>query len=167
MCGSSVQRFLSPPFPTLCYPLCISVMGACLIKGVGAHGWVVRFCQPSVQSPPWSWLPKMVAPGCLGHPTSTDSVSATKLFTCFIENSSILQSYMCGGKKALKNQYMVCKTLDNQNSRTFQAQKKIINKKMETPFHTLSLPMFLLLLFTFNFWNCVIKFSKAQSLHLS
>ena len=42
------------------------------------------------------------------------------------------------GKKALKNQYMVCKTLDNQNSRTFQAQKKVINKKMETPFHTLT-----------------------------
>ena len=151
----SVYGFLFPPFPTLCFPLCISVTGACLIKGVGAHGWVVRFCQPSVQSPSWSWLPKMVAPGCPRHSTSTDSVSVTKLFTCFTGNSSILQIYMCGGKKALK-------TLDNQNSRTFQAQKKVINKKMETPFHTLSLPMFSLLLFTFNFWNCVIKFSKAQ-----
>ena len=47
---------------------------------MGAHGWVVGFCQPSVRSPSWSWLPIVEAPGCLGHPTSTDSVSATKLF---------------------------------------------------------------------------------------
>ena len=121
LCVECLAVFVSSlPHP---FPLCISVTGACLIKGVGAHGWVVRFCQPSVRSPSWSWLPK-IAPGCLGHPTSTDSVSATKLFTCFIGNSSILQSYMCGGKKALKNQYMVCTTLDKQNSRTFQAQKK-------------------------------------------
>ena len=36
-------------------------------------------------SPSWSWLPIVVAPGCLGHPTSTVSVRATKLFIiiCF------------------------------------------------------------------------------------
>ena len=76
----SVQRFLFPPFPTLCFPLCISVTGACLNQGVGAHGSVVRFCQLSVRSPPWSWLPRVVAPGCLGHPSSTVSVRVTKLF---------------------------------------------------------------------------------------
>ena len=26
-------------------------------RGIGAHGWVVRFCQPSMQSPSWSSLP--------------------------------------------------------------------------------------------------------------
>ena len=31
-------------------PLFISVMGSCLLRGVGTHGWVVRFCQPSVYS---------------------------------------------------------------------------------------------------------------------
>ena len=39
-----------PPTP-LNFPLFISVAGACLLGGMGAHGWVVRFCQPSVQSP--------------------------------------------------------------------------------------------------------------------
>ena len=58
--------------PPLCFPLYISVTGACLLVGVGAHGWVVRFCQPSVQSPSWSWLPIVEAPGCPGHPTFTE-----------------------------------------------------------------------------------------------
>ena len=70
MCGA-FSGFLFPPFPTLCFPLCISVMGACLLGGVGAHGWVARFCQPSVQSLSWSWLPIVEAPGSLRHPTST------------------------------------------------------------------------------------------------
>ena len=48
--------------------------------GQGAHGWVVRFCLPSVRSPSWNWLPIVVAPECLGHPTSIVSVRATKLF---------------------------------------------------------------------------------------
>ena len=80
MCGA-FSGFCSLPSPPLAFPLCISVTGACLTKGVGAHGWVVRFCQPSVRSPSWSWLPIVVAPGCLRHPTSTVSVRATKLFT--------------------------------------------------------------------------------------
>ena len=66
---------LIPPFLTLCFPLCISVTSACVLRGVGAHGWVVRFCQPSVQSPSWSWLPIVEAPGCLRHPTSTQQCS--------------------------------------------------------------------------------------------
>ena len=79
---------------------------------------------------------------------------------CFIGNSSILQSYMCGGKK------WFVKLWTNKIQRLFKHKKKI-NKKMKTPFHTLSLQMFSLLLFTFNFWNCVIKFSMAQSIYLS
>ena len=79
MCGT-FRGFCSLPSPQLVSPLCISVTGACLIKGVGAHCWVVWFCQPSVRSPSWSWLPIVVAPACLGHPTSTVSVRATKLF---------------------------------------------------------------------------------------
>ena len=69
----------------------------------------------------------------------------TEFLFCLLALLEIVQYFkviMCGGKKALKNQYMVCKTLDKQNSRTFQAQKKKINKKMETPFRTLSLLMF-------------------------
>ena len=53
----SVQQFFSshpPPY----FLLFISIMGACLCGGVGAHGWIVRFCQPLVQFPSWSWLPK-------------------------------------------------------------------------------------------------------------
>ena len=37
----------------------------------------VKFCQPLVQSPSWSWLPIVEAPGCLGHLTSH---RATQLF---------------------------------------------------------------------------------------
>ena len=42
-----------------------------LRMSVGAHGWFVRFSRPSVQSPSWSWLPIVEAPGCLRHPIST------------------------------------------------------------------------------------------------
>ena len=55
-------------------PFSPSHLGSEVLRlGVGAHGWVVRFGQPSVRSPSWSWLPIVVAPGCLGHPTSTVS----------------------------------------------------------------------------------------------
>ena len=67
---------LFPPFPLLST---VYQCDGCFLKGVGAHGWFVRFCQPSVRSPSWSWLPIVVAPRCLGHTTSTESVSATKL----------------------------------------------------------------------------------------
>ena len=46
-----VGDLLAPTSFRLYFPLfvivagaCISVMGACLLRGVGAHGWVVRFC---------------------------------------------------------------------------------------------------------------------------
>ena len=32
-----------PSLPPLCFPLYISVTGACLLVGVGARGWIVRF----------------------------------------------------------------------------------------------------------------------------
>ena len=70
-CVWSVQRFLFPPIPTLCFPLCISVVGACLHGCAGAHRWVVRFSQPLVQSSSWNWLPIMEALGFLRHPTFT------------------------------------------------------------------------------------------------
>ena len=70
MCGV-FSSFLFPPVPTLSFPLCISVIGACLLRDVGAHGWVFRFCQPSVQFPSWSWLPIVEAPGCFRPPNST------------------------------------------------------------------------------------------------
>ena len=69
----ALSGFCSLPSPPFAFHCVIGVTDACLIQGVGAHGWVVRFCQPSVQSPSWSWLPIVVAPGCLRHPTSTDS----------------------------------------------------------------------------------------------
>ena len=42
----------------------------CPLGGTGAHRWVVRFYQPSVQSPSWNSPPIVEAPGCLGHLTS-------------------------------------------------------------------------------------------------
>lgn len=51
---------LSPPFPPLLSPStfqCLSVicvMSACLLRIMGAHGWVFRICQPLGQSPSWS-----------------------------------------------------------------------------------------------------------------
>ena len=39
-----------------------------------------------MQSPSWSWLPIVVAPGCLGHPTSTVSDRATKLFIIMVRD---------------------------------------------------------------------------------
>ena len=58
-------------FPSLYFTLFFGVMGACLLGGMGAQGWLARFCQPLVQSPSWSWLPVVEASGCLMHPTST------------------------------------------------------------------------------------------------
>ena len=57
-----------PHPPPLYFLLFISVMGTCLLGSVGAHGWVVRLCQPSVQSPSWGWLPIVEAPVCLRQP---------------------------------------------------------------------------------------------------
>ena len=70
LCAERLAVFV----PSLPHPL-LSTVCQC-------DGWVVRFCQPSVRSPSWSWLPIVVAPGCLRHPTSTVSVRVTKLFTC-------------------------------------------------------------------------------------
>ena len=78
MCGA-----FSGFVPSLPHPLLSTVYqcdGCLSYLGRGAYGWVVRFCQPLVRSPSWSLLPIVVAPGCLGHPTSTVSVRATKLF---------------------------------------------------------------------------------------
>ena len=69
-----VERLAAFPLPSHCpsyFPGFISVTGACLLIGFGAHGWVAGFCQPSVQSPSWSWLAIVEAPGCLRQPTST------------------------------------------------------------------------------------------------
>ena len=65
-----VSAVFVPSFPhPLLSKLSIGVTDARLLSGVGAHGWLVRFCQSSVQSPPWGWLPIVEALGCLGHPT--------------------------------------------------------------------------------------------------
>ena len=49
---------------------------------VGAHGSFVRFSQPSVQSPSWSWLPIVEAPDVLGtQPPRSDAVVI--LINCF------------------------------------------------------------------------------------
>ena len=69
--------------PSLPHPLLSTVYQCdrCLSYLVRGGSWLgCQFCQPSVRSPSWSWLPIVVAPGCLGHPTSTVSVRMTKLF---------------------------------------------------------------------------------------
>ena len=82
--------FLFPQFPTLYFPLCINVTCAHLPRGMGAHGWIGRFCQSSVQSSSWSWLPVVEAPGCFRHPTSTEQCS------CLIQNKYIYFSVVFG-----------------------------------------------------------------------
>ena len=72
---------LFPPSPPSAFH-CVSVSQVpVFLMGVGAHGWVVRFCQPSVQSPSWSWLPIVEAPGCLGHPTSKERQSCLCIYS--------------------------------------------------------------------------------------
>ena len=102
-CGA-FSGFCSLP-PPLCFPLCISVTGACLLVGVGAHGWVVRFCQPSMQSPSWSWLQIVEAPGCLRHSTCTERRSCLlqPRSTCF--NPGQFGAGTNTGHRSLFNQY--------------------------------------------------------------
>ena len=56
-----------------------------------AYGWVVRFCQLSVQLTSWSWLPIMEAPGCLRHPASTKAVVKLVLHHCCVTSCMTLQ----------------------------------------------------------------------------
>ena len=45
-CRGILSCALSDIFPlplSLYFPLFISVMGTCFLRGVGAHGWVVKF----------------------------------------------------------------------------------------------------------------------------
>ena len=65
-CPSSFPHPFPPSFHCL-----FSVMGAFSLSWVGAHGWIARICQPWEKSPSRSWLPVVIAPGCLRHPTST------------------------------------------------------------------------------------------------
>ena len=94
-----------PSLLTLCFPLCISVTGACLLAGVGAHGWVVRFCQPLVQSPSWSWLPIVEAPGCLRHPASTQQRSCLFNLGQLVSPQVSLGQVQNTGHRSLFHQY--------------------------------------------------------------
>ena len=71
LCVERLAVFV-PSLPTLCFPLCISVTGACSSRGRGGSWLGCQVCQPLVQSPSWSWLPIVEAPGCFGHPTSKE-----------------------------------------------------------------------------------------------
>ena len=84
MCGV-FSSFCSLP-PTLCFPLCISVTGACFFFSRGRGGsWLgCQVCQPSVQSPSWSWLPIVEAPGCVRHPTSKQQRSCLYIMISFL-----------------------------------------------------------------------------------
>ena len=63
-CAEHLAVFHLPPPPNY-FALFMSVTGTCLLRDMGAHGCLVRFCQPSVQSPSWSWLSIVEAPGCV------------------------------------------------------------------------------------------------------
>ena len=71
VCGAFTWVFV-PSLPTLCFLLCISVTGACSSRGRGGSWLGCQVCQPLVQSPSWSWLPIVEAPGCFGHPISKE-----------------------------------------------------------------------------------------------
>ena len=60
------------PIPSLPLSIVYSVWWVPFsLSWVGAHGWIARICQPWEKSPSRSWLPVVIAPGCLRHPTST------------------------------------------------------------------------------------------------
>ena len=70
--------------PSLPHPLLSTVYqtDGCLSYLGRGGSWLGCQVLPAIsQSPSWSWLPIVVAPGCLRHPTSTVSVWAMKLFT--------------------------------------------------------------------------------------
>ena len=104
LCVERLAVFV-PSLPTLCFPLCISVTGACLLAGMGAHGWVVRFCQPLVQSPSLSWLPIVEAPGCLRHPTSTERRSCLFNLSQLVSTQVSLGQVQNTGHRSLFHQY--------------------------------------------------------------
>ena len=91
--------------PSLPHPLLSTVTGACLlfhcdgclsmwrVLSSQGHGWVVRFCQPLVRSLSWSWLPIVVAPGCLGLPTSTDSERRSFLRMFLLHSLNLANSH--------------------------------------------------------------------------
>ena len=106
LCFERLAVFV-PSLPPLCFPLYISVTGACLLVGVGAHGWVVRFCQPLVQSPSWSWLPIVEAPGCLGHPTSAERRS------CLMKKNNDNGKVENCMEKILCNNFEECSVISN------------------------------------------------------
>ena len=69
MCGAFSGFY--PPFPTLCFPLCIGVTGSCPLGGIGAHGWGYLVL-PAIGTVSILELAlKVEAPGCLRRPTST------------------------------------------------------------------------------------------------
>ena len=88
-----------PSLPTLCFPLCISVTGAHSSRGRGGSWLGCQVCQPSVQSPSWSWLPIVEAPGCFGHPTSKERRCC--LFTIFIHFESFSLGLILKMKKIM------------------------------------------------------------------
>jgi len=61
----------SPHFPPPIFSTVYQCDGACLLGCVGVLGRVVRFCEPLLQSPSWSWLPIVETPECLTYPTSS------------------------------------------------------------------------------------------------
>ena len=70
--------------PPLLFPLFINVTFACLLGGLRSHGWVVRICQPSVQSPSWSWLPIVEAPRCVRHQNLLSDAVVKQCYTSFV-----------------------------------------------------------------------------------
>ena len=95
----SVLAVLVPSlsFSTLCFPLCISVTGAHLLEGVGrrAGSWLGCQVVPAIgQSPSWSSLSMMEAPGCLRQPTSTERLSCLDLSNMLIHESHVFELWI-------------------------------------------------------------------------
>ena len=98
LCVERLVVFL-PSLPTLCFPLCISVTGACPFWG---HGGSWLGCQVLPAIGHWSWLPIVEAPGCFGHPTSKERRC------CLLVNRG-------GGSGELKNLQHMNKTASKSN----------------------------------------------------
>ena len=100
------RGFCSLPPPSLLSTVyqCDGCMSS---RGHGGSWLGCQVCQPSLQSPSWSWLPIVEAPGCLGHPTSAEQRS------CLMKKNNDYGKVENCMEKILCNNFEECSVTSN------------------------------------------------------